>query len=70
MYVPDTNNALEIKKNHRRERTILSRFTVVLFSIVDKGSKERNLAHDNLKKVRTSIINNNIITLDRWIYLA
>ena len=55
-YVPSTNNALEatnrvIKdEDTLRERLVLSRFTVVLFSIVNKWSKERNPTHINSKK--------------------
>ena len=47
-YVPSTNNALEttnrvIKDEDKLiERLVLSRFTVVLFSIVNKWLKERN----------------------------
>jgi hypothetical protein len=69
MYVPSTNNALEatnrvIKdEDTLRERLVLSRFTVVLFSIVNKWSKERNPTRINSKKNRTTT-SNNIITLD------
>ncbi|CAF0857349.1 unnamed protein product [Rotaria sordida] len=68
MYVPSTNNALEatnrmIKdEDTLRERLVLSRFTVVIFSIVNKWSKERN----------PTLINSKIfehqpsITLSHW----
>lgn len=68
MYVPSTNNALEatnrvIKDEDTiRERLALSRFTVVVFSIVKKWSKERNPAGINSKKFE----HQPSITLSRW----
>ncbi|CAF4666795.1 unnamed protein product [Rotaria socialis] len=57
-HVPSTNNALEatnrvIKdEDTLRERLVLSRFTVVLYSIVNKWSKERNPTLINSKKFK------------------
>ena len=54
--VPSTNNALEATNRYIkdedtiRERLPLSRFTVVVFSIVNKWSKERNPTRVNAKK--------------------
>jgi hypothetical protein len=68
MYVPSTNNALEatnrvIKdEDTLRERLVLSKFTVILFSIVKKWSKERNPALINSKKFEHTPI----ITLSYW----
>ena len=68
MYVPSTNNALEatnrvIKDEDTiRERLVLSRFTVVLFSIVNKWSKERNPVRMNSKKFE----HQPSITLSHW----
>ena len=56
MYVPSTNNALEATnrvindEGTIREWLVLSKFTIVVFSIVSKWSKERNTARVNLKK--------------------
>jgi len=56
IYFPSTNNAPEttnlvIKDEDKiREQLVLSRFTVVVFSIVNKWSKERNPAHVDSKK--------------------
>jgi hypothetical protein len=55
MYAPSTNNALEavnriIKDEYTlRERLVLSRFTVVVFDIVRKWSKERDPSNINAK---------------------
>jgi hypothetical protein len=68
MYVPSTNNALEatnrvIKdEDTLRERLVLSRFTVVLFSIVNKWSKERNPTRINSKKIEQQPV----IKLSHW----
>ena len=67
-YVPSTNNALEatnrvIKdEDTLRERLVLSRFTVVLFSIVNKWSKERDPTLINSKKFE----HKPLITLSVW----
>ncbi|CAF4368506.1 unnamed protein product [Rotaria sp. Silwood2] len=67
-HVPSTNNALEatnrvIKdEDTLRERLVLSRFTVVLFSIVNKWSKERNPTLINSKKFE----HQPLITLPIW----
>jgi hypothetical protein len=61
--VPSTNNALEATNRYIkdedtiRERLPLSRSTVVVFSIVNKWSKERNPTHVNAKKIRTPTSN-------------
>ncbi|CAF4458659.1 unnamed protein product, partial [Rotaria sp. Silwood2] len=68
IYVPSTNNALEatsrvIKdEDTLRERLVLSRFTVVLFSIVNKWSKERNPTLINSKKFEYQPL----IALSHW----
>lgn len=56
LYVPSTNNALEATnrviedEDTIRERLPLSRFTIVVFEIVNKWSKERNPTRVNAKK--------------------
>ena len=68
MYVPSANNALEatnrvIKDEDTiRERLVLSRFTVIVFSIVQKWSTERNPARVNSKKFE----HQPSITLSQW----
>ncbi len=68
MYVPSTNNALEatnrvIKDEDTiRERLPLSRFTVVVFEIVNKWSKERNPARVNSKTFE----HQSLIKLSHW----
>ncbi|CAF1495082.1 unnamed protein product, partial [Didymodactylos carnosus] len=68
MYVSSTNNALEatnrvIKDEDTiRGRLVLSRFTVVVFSIVMKWSKERNPIRVNSKKFE----HQPSITLSHW----
>lgn len=70
LYVPSTNNALEatnrvIKDEDTiRERLPLSRFTIVVFEIVNKLSKERNPTRVNAKNFehRPTIT----ITLSYW----
>ena len=56
---PSTNNALESTNrvgDTLKKRLVLSRFTVLLFSIVNKWSKQRNPTDINSKKIRTSTI--------------
>ncbi len=68
LYVPSTNNALEatnrvIKDEDTiREWLVSSIFTVVVFSIVNKWSKEQNLACVNSKKFE----HHPSITLSYW----
>jgi hypothetical protein len=68
IYVPSTNNALEATNrvindgDTIRERLVLSRFTVVVFSIVNKWSKERNPVRINSKKFK----HQSSITLSHW----
>lgn len=68
MYIPSTNNALEatnrvIKDEDTiRERLVLSRFTVVVFSIVKKWLKERNPARVNSKQFE----HQPSMTLSQW----
>jgi hypothetical protein len=68
LYVPSTNDALEVTnrvikdEDTIRERLVLSRFTVVVFSIVNKWSTERSPAHVNSKKFE----HHPSITLSYW----
>ncbi|CAF2112912.1 unnamed protein product, partial [Rotaria magnacalcarata] len=67
-HVPNTNNALEVTnrvikdEDILRERLVLSGFTVVLYSIVNKWSKERNPTLINSKKFE----HQPLITLSAW----
>ena len=68
MLVPSTNNALEainrvIKDEDTiRERLVLSRFLVVVVSIVKKWSKERNPSGINAKLFHQQVS----INLSHW----
>ena len=67
-YVPSTSNPLEVTnrvikdEDILRERLVLSRFTVLLFSIVNKWSKERNPTLINSEKFERQPL----ITLSVW----
>jgi len=69
MHVPSTNNSFEatnrvIKdEDTLRERIVLSRFTVILFWIVKRWSKERDPASVNSKKFEHL----SLIKLSNWI---